>query len=74
MTMTDKKPVVLAFSGGLDTSFCVPYLRERGHDEAVVQAFLAFNESWRSYVVKASRRECTDALTGHGIIDVPAPR
>ncbi len=32
MTMTDKKPVVLAFSGGLDTSFCVPYLRERGHD------------------------------------------
>ena len=24
--------VVLAFSGGLDTSFCVPYLRERGHE------------------------------------------
>ena len=24
--------VVLAFSGGLDTSFCVPYLKERGHD------------------------------------------
>jgi len=23
--------VVLAFSGGLDTSFCVPYLREKGH-------------------------------------------
>ena len=27
--MTDK-PIVLAFSGGLDTSFCVPWLRERG--------------------------------------------
>jgi argininosuccinate synthase len=27
--MTD---VVLAFSGGLDTSFCVPYLREKGHE------------------------------------------
>lgn len=27
-----KTPVVLAFSGGLDTSFCVPYLRERGFD------------------------------------------
>jgi argininosuccinate synthase len=26
-----KKPVVLAFSGGLDTSFCVVYLREQGH-------------------------------------------
>ncbi len=25
-------PVILAFSGGLDTSFCVPWLRERGHD------------------------------------------
>ena len=25
------KPIVLAFSGGLDTSFCVPWLRERGH-------------------------------------------
>ncbi len=24
------KAIVLAFSGGLDTSFCVPYLRERG--------------------------------------------
>ncbi len=30
MTMNPK--VVLAFSGGLDTSFCVPYLRERGYD------------------------------------------
>ena len=24
--------VVLAFSGGLDTSFCIPYLKERGHE------------------------------------------
>lgn len=26
-----KPPVILAFSGGLDTSFCVPYLKEQGH-------------------------------------------
>lgn len=26
------KKVVLAFSGGLDTSFCVPYLREKGFE------------------------------------------
>ncbi|MHB1272608.1 MAG: argininosuccinate synthase [Rhodanobacter sp.] len=26
----DSKDIVLAFSGGLDTSFCVPYLKERG--------------------------------------------
>ena len=27
---TDSRDIVLAFSGGLDTSFCVPYLKERG--------------------------------------------
>ncbi|MDR1074914.1 MAG: argininosuccinate synthase [Xanthomonadaceae bacterium] len=26
-----KKDVVLAFSGGLDTSFCIPYLQEQGY-------------------------------------------
>ncbi|MFT3789507.1 MAG: argininosuccinate synthase [Rudaea sp.] len=29
--MTTEKNIVLAFSGGLDTSFCVPYLQERGY-------------------------------------------
>ena len=28
--MTSPRDIVLAFSGGLDTSFCVPYLQERG--------------------------------------------
>jgi argininosuccinate synthase len=32
------KPIVLAFSGGLDTSFCVPYLKERGWDVHAVFA------------------------------------
>jgi argininosuccinate synthase len=27
----EQRHVVLAFSGGLDTSFCIPWLRERGH-------------------------------------------
>ena len=30
--MADKKKVVLAYSGGLDTSYCVLYLQERGFD------------------------------------------
>ena len=30
MTASDSKDIVLAFSGGLDTSFCVPYLQEQG--------------------------------------------
>ncbi|MFC4728865.1 argininosuccinate synthase [Coralloluteibacterium thermophilus] len=29
-TPTDSNAIVLAFSGGLDTSFCIPYLQERG--------------------------------------------
>jgi len=29
-TPNDSRDIVLAFSGGLDTSFCVPYLQERG--------------------------------------------
>ena len=24
----DQSPIILAFSGGLDTSFCVPWLKE----------------------------------------------
>ena len=27
----NRKDIVLAFSGGLDTSFCIPYLQERGY-------------------------------------------
>ena len=30
MSQPSSKDIVLAFSGGLDTSFCVPYLKERG--------------------------------------------
>ena len=26
------KKIVLAFSGGLDTSFCIPYLIEQGYE------------------------------------------
>jgi argininosuccinate synthase len=32
---TDKSPIILAFSGGLDTSFCVPWLKENFGREVV---------------------------------------
>ena len=35
--MSDKN-IVLAFSGGLDTSFCVPWLKEQGYQ--VITAFV----------------------------------
>ena len=35
--MSDKKKIVLAYSGGLDTSYCVPYLaEEKGYDVVTV--------------------------------------
>jgi len=36
--MTSEKNIVLAFSGGLDTSFCVPWLKERGYNVHTVFA------------------------------------
>ena len=32
---TDQSPIILAFSGGLDTSFCVPWLRENYGREVI---------------------------------------
>ena len=51
-----KPPVVLAFSGGLDTSFCVPYLRERGH--AVITLFVdtgGVDPAERAYIEARAR-------------------
>jgi argininosuccinate synthase len=49
--VTTKPKVVLAFSGGLDTSFCVPWLREKGFD--VVTCFVdtgAVDAEERKYI------------------------
>ncbi len=32
---TDQSPIILAFSGGLDTSFCVPWLRENNGRDVI---------------------------------------
>ncbi|OGF66840.1 MAG: argininosuccinate synthase [Candidatus Fischerbacteria bacterium RBG_13_37_8] len=36
MTKKVREKVILAFSGGLDTSFCVPWLKEQGYDVITV--------------------------------------
>ena len=48
--------VVLAFSGGLDTSFCVPWLKEKGYE--VVTLFVdtgGTSDEERAYIEKRSR-------------------
>jgi argininosuccinate synthase len=51
-----KKQIVLAFSGGLDTSFCVPYLVEKGYE--VVTLFVdtgGVDEEERRYIEARAR-------------------
>jgi argininosuccinate synthase len=46
-----KKQAVLAFSGGLDTSFCVPYLVEKGYDVVTLLVDTGgFDEAERRYI------------------------
>ncbi len=62
-------PIVLAFSGGLDTSFCVPYLRETtGQDVVTVtvntggfDAAQLAEIAARSYEIGATRHVAVDA-------------
>ena len=37
------KKIVLAFSGGLDTSFCVPYLIDQGFEDMLVDNNVEFD-------------------------------
>ncbi len=60
--------VVLAFSGGLDTSFCVPWLREQGYEVhtlfvdtgGVTREEVASIEA-RAMALGATRHHCVDA-------------
>jgi argininosuccinate synthase len=46
-----KKQAVLAFSGGLDTSFCVPYLIDKGYDVITLLVDTGgFDEAERRYI------------------------
>ena len=54
--MTDKKDIVLAFSGGLDTSFCIPYLQERGYAVHTVFADTGGVDAEERAFIEASRR------------------
>ncbi len=64
--------VVLAFSGGLDTSFCVPYLREKGHE--VITLFVdtgGVDAAERAYIEgRAKELGAAEHLTVDGASEV----
>ena len=51
------KDVVLAFSGGLDTSFCVPYLQEQGYKVHTVFADTGGVDAEERAYIEARARE-----------------
>jgi argininosuccinate synthase len=63
-----KKQIVLAFSGGLDTSFCVPYLIDKGYE--VLTLFVdtgGVDEEERSYIeARARELGAREHLTADG--------
>ena len=65
----DTSPIILAFSGGLDTSFCVPWLREHYGREVVtatvntggIDATAASELEERAYALGAVEHVLVDA-------------
>ncbi len=55
--MTTKKQAVLAFSGGLDTSFCVPYLIDKGYEVVTLLVDTGgFDEAERRYIEERAKQ------------------
>ena len=51
-----KKKAILAFSGGLDTSFCIPYLVEKGYEVVTLLVDTGgFDEAERRYIEERAR-------------------
>lgn len=61
------KKIVLAFSGGLDTSFCVPYLQERGWNVHTVFADTGGVDADERRIIEARAAEL--GVTSHVTID-----
>jgi argininosuccinate synthase len=66
-----KKPIVLAFSGGLDTSFCAKYLMEKENYE-VHTVFVNTGGFDTEETLKIEKRASALGVKHHEIIDVSA--
>ncbi|MGH7562456.1 MAG: argininosuccinate synthase domain-containing protein, partial [Gemmatimonadales bacterium] len=69
--MTDRRPLALAFSGGLDTSYCVPRLAEQGWDVHTVYV----DTGGAGDEERAAIRRQAEAVgaVGHHEVDARAP-
>ncbi len=66
--MSQNKSVVLAFSGGLDTSFCIPWLRDRGYDVTTLFVDTGGVDAAERHYIEARARElgATQHITEDG--------
>jgi argininosuccinate synthase len=62
-----QKNIVLAFSGGLDTSFCVPYLQERGYAVHTVFADTGGVDADERAFIEARAKEL--GVASHATVD-----
>jgi len=66
--MTSEAPIALAFSGGLDTSFCVPWLAER-HGRPVVTVTVDTGGLDEAARAALARRSAELGAAGHHLLD-----
>lgn len=66
-----KQTAILAFSGGLDTSFCVPWLREQGYDVVTVTVNTGGFDA--SDLAQIEARSAELGAIGHHTIDGRQP-
>jgi len=64
----DQSPIILAFSGGLDTSFCVPWLREH-YDREVITACIDTGGIDKEAAIALEKRALALGAVEHLLID-----
>ena len=64
----DQSPIILAFSGGLDTSFCVPWLKEH-HDRDVITACVDTGGIDKEAALALEKRALALGAVEHLLID-----
>jgi len=64
----DQSPIILAFSGGLDTSFCVPWLREH-HNREVITACVDTGGIDKEAAIALEKRALALGAVEHLLID-----